>query len=224
MKKHLALLSAGILATAHATQAAAPTIPQRPSPDAFQKLTDDWPFSLATPAAPVAEVVKGWASNFYVGGIGKNYESGKEEVFVAVKSKDGQASFSLYGNQPNADDISIGGIEWSDSIGKSRVTLKKGGEFATIEFDQVAIQTPQQPTPGQQRPVMPNMPGAKNPIIRPPGVNGANAVPRPANIPQQMPQAVPLPGNSNTNAAPAQPNSGANQPRQRVRVIQSNPQ
>ncbi len=234
MKTCLTLLSIAVLAAAHTARAAGPTIPQRPQPDAFQKLTEDWPFALATPAAPVAEVTKGWASNFYVGGIGKNYESGREEVFVAVKSKDGQASFSLYGNQPNAEDISIGGIEWSESIGKSRVTLKKGSEFATIEFDQVALQTPMQPQqPAGIRPQgLQNMPGGKQPMIRPPGALGVPGatVPRPANLPQAVIQpanSVPMPGPSNTNAAPMPGNMNAapnaNVPKQRVRVIKSTP-
>lgn len=227
MKKRLTLLSVGIFAAAHAASAAGPTIPQRPPPDAFQKLTEDWPFALATPVVAPEVPKVGWASNYYVGGIGKSYESGKEEVFVAVKSKDGQASFSLYGNQPNADDISIGGIEWSESIGKSRVTLKKGSEFQTIEFDQVALQTPipQQPN-GLARPGMQNMPVGKQPMIRPPGVPGAQ-VPRPANLPQALPQgnSVPLPGPSNTNAAPIPGNMNAapNANKQRVRVIKSTP-
>ena len=228
MKTRLTLLSVSILATAHAASAAGPTIPQRPPPDAFQKLTEDWPFALATPVVAPEAPKAGWASNYYVGGIGKNYESGKEEVFVAVKSKDGQASFSLYGNQPNADDISIGGIEWSESIGKSRVTLKKGSEFQTIEFDQVALQTPipQQPN-GLARPGMPNMPAVKQPMIRPPGAPGVpgGTVPRPTNLPQG--NSVPLPGPSNTNAAPMPGNMNAapngNVPKQRVRVIKSTP-
>ena len=134
MKTHLSLLSAGIFATAHAALAAPPTIPQRPTQDVFQKLTEDWPFALATPAAVVVDPVVPWSSNYFVSGIGKNYENGAEEVFVAIKKKDGTGGFSLFGTQVNKDeDISIGGIEWSEKISDSRVTLKKGSEFATIK-------------------------------------------------------------------------------------------
>ena len=240
MKTRLALLSFGLFAAANATHAAGPTIPQRPPPEAYQKLTEDWPFALATPVVAAAEPVKGWASNYYVGGIMKNYESGKEEFVVAVKSRDGQAAFSLSGSQPNADDISIGGIELSDKILESRVTLKKGSEFATIKFDeainQVNVNAPQ---PGALRPGMPNLPGARQPNIRPPGALGIQApqVPRPVNLPQGLPQAVPvplpMPGNTNpgnTNAAPLPGNSNGapssvvpNAPKQRVRVIKSTP-
>ena len=224
MKTCLSLLSASILAAVHAAPAAGPTIPQRPQPDAFQKLTEDWPFALATPVAAVAAPVAPWSSNYFVSGIGKNYESGKEEVFVAIKKKDGTGAFSLYGTQANTDeDVSIGGIEWSESIGKSRVTLKKGSEFATIEFDQAAIQTPVGQAPNMARPGAPILPGGK-PMIRPPGAQGA-LVPRPANAPQA--NTIPLPGSSNTNAAPMPGNTSvlpnANAPKQRVRVIKSTP-
>ena len=240
MKTRLTLLSVGFIAAAHATYAAGPTIPQRPPPDAYQKLTEDWPFALATPVVAAAEPVKGWASNYYVGGIMKNYESGKEEFVVAVKSKDGQAAFSLSGSQPNADDISIGGIELSEKILESRVTLKKGSEFATIKFDeavnQVNVNAPQ---PNAPRPGMPNPQGVRQNGIRPPGAPGVQVpqVPRPVNLPQGMPQAapvpLPMPGNTNpgnTNAAPLPGNSNVppsniapNAPKQRVRVIKSTP-
>ena len=224
MKTHLSLAVAGLLLSLDAALGAGATIPQRQPPESYQKMTEDWPFALATPPVAVAEPVKGWASNFYVGGIGKNYENGKEEAFVAIKSKDGQAAFSLYGNQPNGEDISVAGIEWSDNIGKSKVTLKKGSEFATIEFDQVAIQTPAQQAPQQIRPGMPNLPGVRQqPQLRPPTMPGA-VVPRPTTIPQPQPQAVPLPGGpSNTNAAPSNSNVTPQNPKQRVRVIKSVP-
>ena len=240
MKTTLTLLSVGLLAASQSIHAAGPTIPQRPPPDAFQKLTEDWPFALATPVVAAAEPVKGWASNYYVGGIMKNYESGKEEFVVAVKSRDGQAAFSLSGSQPNTDDISIGGIELSEKILDSRVTLKKGSEFATIKFDEAVNQVNVNPAqPNAPRPGMPNPLGVRQNGIRPPGSPGIQPpqVPRPVNLPQGMPQAapvpLPVPGNTNpgnTNAAPMPGNSNVppsgvvpNAPKQRVRVIKSTP-
>ena len=223
MKTRFPLFAGCLFLTVDAAFAVAPTIPQREPPDAFQKMTEDWPFALATPVAAVAAPVIGWASNYYVGGVGKNYDGGKEEVFVAVKSKDGQASFSLYGSEPNSEGISIGGIEWSEQIGKSRVTLKKGQEFATITFDEVALQAPAAQNPNLQRPGMPNLPGMKQPMIRPPGA----VVPRPTNIPQPLPQAAaPVPGGPSNTNAPSNTNVPQNQPvnpKQRVRVIKSTP-
>ena len=227
MKTPHLILAASLCISAAAARAAGPTIPQRQPQEAYQKMTEDWPFALATPPVEVAAPVIGWASNYYVSGIGKNYANGKEEVFVAVKSKDQTASFSLYGNEPGFDGISIGGIEWSDKILESRVTLKKGSEFGTIKFDENVQQATAQQNMVQPRPGMPNLPGVKQqPMIRPAGV----AVPRPTNIPQPVQQgiqAVPMPGGpSNTNAGPSNTNAAQNplaNPKQRVRVIKSTP-
>lgn len=230
MKKCAPFVVAGLFAGLGVAFAAPPTIPQRPPPEAFHQLTEDWPFALATPVAAAAEpAAPPWSSNLYVSGIGRSYESGKEEIFVAIKKKDATGSYTIFGDQPNKEeDVAIGGVEWSDSLGKSRVTLKHGGEFATIEFDPITIQTPAAGAPAQARPGMPILPGGvRPPIIRPPG--NAAMVPRPANIPQpvqngQRPVAVPMPGPSNTNAispnAPQNQNANPN-PRTRVRVIPS---
>lgn len=220
MTTPLTLLGLSLLTAIHAAIAAGPNIPQRPPVESFQKLTEDWPFALATPAAPVAgPVAPPWSDNYFVGGIGKTYESGKEEIFVAIRLRDGQVGFSLYGTQPNGEDISVAGIEMSEKLLDSKVTLKKGSEFATIKFDQAAIaQTAPQAAPAPGRPGMPTLPGVKGQsFIRPPA---PGTVPRPTTIPQ--PSAVALP--SNTNAAPPTPaNPAPNAPRQRVRVIQSTP-
>ena len=232
MKTLLSLLAAGLFILIDAAFAAGITIPQRQPPETFQKMTEDWPFGLATPVAPVEAPVLGWASNYNVVGIGKKMVDGKEEAFVAIKSRDATASFSLFGTEPGHDGISVVNIEWNDKVMESRVTLKKGAEFATIEFDKQAMPTAPVPgaPPGQLRPGMPNLPGGvRQPMIRPPGaaVAPGAAVPRPTMMPQP-PQAVPLPGGpSNTNAAPMPANTNINvapqNPKQRVRVIKSTP-
>ncbi len=218
MKKPSFILSLGVALSSQVALAAT-TIPERRTQDRYQKMPEDSPFALATIAVPVAAVVIPWASSFYVGGIGKSYVNGKEEVFVAIKSRGEQTAFSLFGNEAGFDGISVGGIEWNDSVGKSRVTLKKGPEFATVEFDQAVIQTPAAPVAQPRLPGIPGVPNANGPktFLRPPGVS--TGVPRPTAVPPQLPQAVPVPnpgGGSNTNS----PDSGA---RPRVRVIKSNP-
>ena len=232
MKTRLLFLAAGLLAGGQIF-AVSPTIPQRPPPEDFKKLTEDWPFALATPAAPVAEPVSPWSANLYVSGIGRNYDNGKEEVFVAIKKRDGTGGFSLFGNQTNtAEDISVGGIEWSDKIGESKVTLKKGSEFATVKFDEAALQSSSPQNPGQVRPGMPNPPGVRPPMIRPPG-GAVNTVPRPTNVPlpqnvSRTPMPPPMPSNTNSLSPNVPPNISPNPntptgPRTRVRVINSPP-
>ena len=230
MKTLLSLLAASLFLSTRAALAAGATIPQRQPPESFQKMTEDWPFALATPVAAVEKPVDGWASSYYVAGIGKKVEDGKEEVFVAIKSTDGRASFSLFGHQPNAEDISVVNIEWNNSPKDSMVTLKKGSEFATIKPDQNGLQATaaQNAQLMQLRAGMPNVQGGvRQPMIHPPGAPGV-AVPRPTMLPQQPPQAVPLPGApGNTNAVLVPANTNTNvapqNPKQRVRVIKSTP-
>jgi hypothetical protein len=192
-------------------------------------MTEDWPFSVATPTAPAPEKVDGWWTNFIVAGIGKvSDEKGNIEDMVGISSKDKTVSFSLFGNQEGHDHISVAGIEWNDNVGKGRVTLKKGGEFGTISFDEMAIKTPVSAPAAPGRPAV-AIPGAPNTaagrMVRPPTLNAAPAtavVPRPTAVPPQLPQAAPKLPQAVPNAA--QPNQGADQAgRPRVRVIRSNP-
>ena len=202
-----------------------PALPERQAAERYEKMTEDWPFSVATPTVAPEKPVDGWWTNFYVGGIGKTYENNKEEVFVAISSKDKQISFSLFGNEPGHDGISVAGIQWDDNLGKSKVTLKKGTEFGTVGFDEMAIKTPAAAPAVPQRPGgNPAIPGAPNTnaartMLRPPTLNAnpaAPVVPRPTTVPPQLPQAAP---------GAVQPNQGADQTggRPRVRVIRSNP-
>ena len=220
MKTPRSFLALSLLAAAAPAFAATTAIPERRTAERYGKMSEDSPFALATAAVPVAEPVKGWASGLYLSGIGKNYVGGKEQIFVGIKSRTEQTAFSLFGNDPGYDGISIGGIEWSDQLGKSKVTLKKGTEFATVTFDPQIIATPAAPVAQPRNPGAPGMkpqPGGipANNIPRPPA---GSAVPRPSAAPV-LPQALPGPSNtapSNTNAAPPEG-------RQRVRVIKSTP-
>ncbi len=225
MKTLPAILAVGTFLSATPAFSATSAIPERRNSDRYEKMQEDSPFALATPAAPVAEVVKGWASSLYVSGIGKNYISGKEQIFVGIKSRGEQTSFSLYGNDPNSEGISIGGIEWSDQLGKTKVTLKKGAEFATVTFDPQVISTPAAPVAAARNPGASGMmkpqpglnPNANNSLPRPPAPG--SAVPRPSAppvLPQPLPSGLPTNSNSsNTNGAP--------NPAHRVRVIKSTP-
>jgi hypothetical protein len=76
----------------------------------------------------------------------------KRTVFVqSAQSAANKLSFVLEGEDPGTGDgagISVSKINESPEWGKSTVELKKGNEFATIEYDQMEVQaapTPQAP-------------------------------------------------------------------------------
>jgi len=233
MKRTLCFSLLGFALSTSTIIAASPAIPERQPSDRYEKMTEDWPFSVATPTAPAPEKVDGWWTNFYVAGVGKHSdEKGNVEDMVGISSKDKTVSFTLFGNEKGRDDISIAGVEWNDNVGKGKVTLKKGSEFGTIEFDQMALKTP---APAAAPPVRPGgvpAAGAANANagrnqMRPPTFNAAPAtsvVPRPTAVQPQLPQAVPKLPQAAPNAA-VQPNQSADQAggRPRVRVIKSNP-
>ena len=121
--------------------AANPTIPERQLPGRYERITEDWPFSIETPLVPTPVKPDGPFTALRVGGIAKTIENGKEQIFVAISSKDNRFSFSLFGSEKGHDDICVAGVDWKDEIGKSRVTLKKENVTGIIGFDEVAIKT-----------------------------------------------------------------------------------
>ena len=174
-------------------------IPERQSSGRYDKLTEDWPFSIETPPVSAPVNLESPFTNLYIGGIARTCENGKEEVFVAISSRDKQVSFSLFGSEKGHDDICVTGIEWNDIVGKGRVTLKKGNETGIIGFDEMAIKTP---APAAKNPARPT----GDPMVHPRTLNPNSAAPK---LPQRTPGANP----------PAQPTQGSDPARgPRVRV------
>ena len=176
-------------------------IPAGFPPARYEQMVKKSPFALATPVATAA-AAPGYAANLYVTGIAK---IGTAD-FVSISSRDQQSKFSLLSGETGKDDITLVSVEWSDQIGKSKVTIKKGAEFAVLEFDQAALQTPMQAAgQGPQLPGQPAMPQL-------PQMGGGGG-----------------PGNGRRIILP-QPNGGPVQPgmpgapRQRMRLINSKPQ
>jgi hypothetical protein len=119
-----------------------------PLPGAFDKsryagLHTHSPFALATNAAATAAPQPSFAANWYVTGIGRI----GGHYFVTIKSRDQTMSFSLYAEEPDrATGTMLAGVEWSDKTGKSKVKLSKGGEVATLEFNEAEVRS--KPMPG----------------------------------------------------------------------------
>ncbi len=125
------------------------TPPQPLAPNRYDKMVEEWPFALATPAAPPpTEAAPGFAVNLHIMGISRErYPDGKERDTVIVKSQADQTVMRLVGNEPNKEGISVAGVEWSERVGKTKVTLKKGTEFAPLEFDQALVHSAGQAPP-----------------------------------------------------------------------------
>jgi hypothetical protein len=134
--------------------------------------------------------------------------------------------FSLFGTEPK-DGVALQKVDWSDSIGRSTVTITKDGQTAKLEFNQAEIAAaPQAPAPPQNV-VRPGVPGAAprpsvprpvQPIVQPQGYGNS-----PGGIPN-MNANIPRPAGNVTSGAGVIPNSGngaeADRHR-RIRVIQN---
>ncbi|MEQ1862742.1 MAG: hypothetical protein ABMA13_22710 [Chthoniobacteraceae bacterium] len=207
-----------LLGASHAALAVTSPVPERFPESRYTKLRAESPFAVATATEKPAEEKVSWAQNLYLGSVATMTQDGMEKEWIIIKDRTQPGVLiQLFGNDPNVEGYQLVKLEWSDEAKKTKASIKKGGEFATIEVDQAAFANvaPPMPSarPGGQPGVVPVPPGGPGriatPIARPP-VN----IPRPTNLPpaiklpqpQQQPQGAP---NTNT--------------RQRIRVIPNNP-
>lgn len=206
-----------------ATGAAPADLPAAWPEGRYESMIRTSPFALATPVTPVA--APGFASNLYLTGLAKV----GDKDFVTIAYRDQQSRFSLLAGEQSADGVALVSVEWSDVVGKSKVTVKKGTEFSTLGFDEATLQKPAQLTPQtpQQMPQMPQLPQTGQPSQRrvvPARTNQPlqqipgqpNPQIRPGtNVPQRAPVIVPP-----TAVQPGQ----ANDARRRIRIINSKPE
>jgi hypothetical protein len=208
-----------LLATAAAGSAEIAVVPERFSADRYDKLKNDPPFAVKTPDEKAPEVKIDWAENLYLSGASKFTENGVEKDWVYINHKsDPTAAFQLYGTEPNGQGIQIVKLDWHpENPTVTKVTLKKGSEFATLERDKAAFSAPPmpqqgipQPRPGQPNPGMiPNATGA----IRPPNAQPPRTpqIPRPNNV-------IPAPQPTYPQATQGTQQNQGND-RRRIRVI-----
>lgn len=135
MKIPRTLCSIALLAcAARGVEPAAPT----PHPaDRYAVMSARSPFAIATaaPAPPEAS----FAANWYVSGIARLGDAD----FVTIKSRDAALQFSLFGQEANTEHgVSVASVNWSDTLGKSTVILKKGTETAKLEFNEAEMRGP----------------------------------------------------------------------------------
>ena len=137
----------------------------------YEKMVRKSPFAPAT-AAPTTAPTPGFAANLYVTGMAKM----GDRDFVSIASRDQSTRFSLFTGDTNSQDIQLVSVQWSDAIGKSKVTVKKGNEFGVLEYDQALIQKAAAMQPPPPIPGAPQIPGLAQP-------------PRPVVIPRPNPAA-----------------------------------
>ncbi len=145
-----------------------------PFPEArYQQMSARSPFAIATAsAAATAAPTPGFAAQLYVDGVA---HVGTTD-FVAIKSRDPDQPtvvFLAVGGT-STDGLKVERVAWSNEMGKSTVDVSKGGEKATLEFDEQTIKSAAVAT-------APNQPGIRMPMMpgqgRPPNFQGPNGMP-----------------------------------------------
>lgn len=148
------------LAATAAAAAGGDSLPQEWPKDRYERLAAQSPFALATAPSKTTGATAPFAADLFVTGLGKIGDT--DCVFIA--SRDQQKRYALVAGESGADGMMLTAVEWSDQVGKSKVTIQKDGETAVLEFDQAVLQAP---VAGVPAPVVPPPQPVPNAVIRP---------------------------------------------------------
>ncbi|PYJ07599.1 MAG: hypothetical protein DMF06_15220 [Verrucomicrobia bacterium] len=184
----------------------------------YQPMMARSPFSVATAvAAPAA--TPNFAKDLYVA----NASHTNDGDLVTVASTTDKMFKKYLTTTAPVDGYSVVGIDWSDKVGATKVTISKDGSIATIGFNEALLRQPGQnppPPPGKEKDgaqpqaaaqvAAPVVPGAP-PVVQP---NAVKPMPVPV-LPSTQPARVRgvIPRNPAPNAAVPPPN-GVVQPSQ----------
>ena len=146
----------------------------------YQAMLDRSPFAVATAvAAPVA--APNFAKDLYVA----NAAHLRDGDMITIASN-ADKNFKKYPTTTTPDDgYSIVGIEWSEKVGATKVTISKDGQVATLAFNEALLRQPlasggQNANPQKEQAIQ----AQAQPIV--PGV------PQPPPVTQQKPAPVPM--------------------------------
>ncbi|MDD5350825.1 MAG: hypothetical protein PHQ12_11495 [Chthoniobacteraceae bacterium] len=101
----------------------------------YQAMIERTPFALATETAPAAAATEsaGFTKDLVLTGA---VRLGRGE-YITVSSRDQSQRFTLRTGE-TYNGISIASIAWSDAVGRTIATLKRGSEYGVIRFDESA--------------------------------------------------------------------------------------
>ena len=125
------------LALAGTALATNPVVPQPFTRTRYDQTRANSPFVLATPVIAENTAPKTrFTENMYVVGLGR--ADGREYVTI-IRLGEESSPIRLWGDAPGPDGITVRHIVWSDTFGKSKVTLAKDGIEEQIGFNENAL-------------------------------------------------------------------------------------
>src|ERR1700675_2868512 len=107
----------------------------------YQGMMDRSPFAVATAMAPAE--TPNFAKDLYVA----NAAHSKEADLVTIASSTDRNFKKYLATNTLVDGYSISGIEWSDKVGATKVTIAKDGQVATLSFNEALLRQPAAPGP-----------------------------------------------------------------------------
>lgn len=190
---HFAICLVGFSAfcSSRALADASNVLPEKWKPERFDNLIQKSPFAPATPV--VTQVVApSFAANLYLSSVAVI----GDQFLIGVSSREQPSKIFLSTDQkePGTDGITLVSVQYLEERGKSKATVKKGSETATLEFDQATLQSSAAPNPA----LTANQPAQMQQPI--PQVNGINRAGRP-----RLPNGQPAWAGVTPNGAPGVP-------------------
>jgi len=104
--------------------------------DRYQGMIDRSPFAVASQGAtpPSAPDAVGFAKDLVLTGVVRLNDG----EYVTIASRDQSQRFGLMRGE-TYNGITVASVEWSDAIGKTKVTLKRGSEYGVVSFDEAVV-------------------------------------------------------------------------------------
>src|SRR6266513_4056567 len=106
-------------------------LPPRFNFDRYSAMLDHSPFAIAT-AAALPEATPDFAKDLYVANAARSPEGD----MVTIRSGSDQNFKKYLTTREPVDGYSIAQIEWSENVGKTKVTISKDGKLATLAFNE----------------------------------------------------------------------------------------
>jgi hypothetical protein len=187
----LGIYGAGLLGIIGVSSFAAGELPQ---PQAFAKydaMLNRSPFAVASAPAALPAATPNFAKDLYVANVARTSNG---DLVTIASSTDKNFKKYLNTKEP-VEGYLVTGIEWSERVGQSKVTISKDGQFATLTFNQAVLAQPIPGAPQQPQPQQAGQPIQSQPIPAQPGTAVPVATPyaNPANQNGTVIKPAPIP-------------------------------
>jgi hypothetical protein len=154
VKLSLAVLSS-LAVTGALPGSADDVLPPRFNFDRYTSMVNRSPFAVATVVA-LPEATPDFAKDLYIANAARSPEGD----MVTIRSSSDQNFKKYLTNRGPVDGYSIAHIEWSENVGKTKVTISKDEKFATLAFNQSLLSqaaSASRPVADRTRPSVPTI-------------------------------------------------------------------